>query len=111
MNHPTKQLRQLKKSIQQARRIVAGVPPLACSTPLQHLKLQAFVMLSHSALEDYLEQLGREVVREARRRFNSQGRITHTLVALVTAKAIVDLNDKASKRVTEELTNNLYRPT
>jgi len=76
-------------------------------TALDHLKVQSYILLAHAAIEEYLEGLGREVAREARRRFKSQGLITHALVALIAAKALDDVADKARKRVSEDLSSNL----
>lgn len=108
MRQPTKHLRKLKRSLAQAEKIASRVPEHGSITPLHHLKVQSFVLLSHAAFEEYLEELGRDTAREARRQFKSSGRVTYALVALVTAKLIDEVAlEKAKKRITEELISNL----
>ncbi|CCB64303.1 HEPN domain-containing protein [Hyphomicrobium sp. MC1] len=107
MRHPTDMLKKLKMEIRQAGKIVAGVPTTGSVTPLHHLKVQSFILLSHAAFEQYLEELGRQIARDARRQFKAKGRISKVLVTLMTAKALDDVADKARKRVTEDIVHNL----
>lgn len=107
MKSPTEHLSALRKSIKQARTIVSRVPAERSETDLHHLKVQAFIMLTHAALEEYLENLGRSVAIEARRSFSKDGQITHSLVSLVASKLIDDLPEKSKKNLSKDLISNL----
>ena len=97
MRHPTSHLKKLKKAISQARKITSSVPEHGSTTDLHHLKVQSYILLSHAAIEEYLEELGREVAREARKQFSTRGRITRSMVALVMTKVLDEISKKVDK--------------
>ncbi|MFK0382950.1 HEPN domain-containing protein [Agrobacterium sp. NPDC090273] len=87
--------------------MAGGVNLLGCETDLQHLKLQAYILLCHSALEQYLEELGLAAAQKARARFTNDGTITRTLVALISSKLVDDLPEKSKLKLTAELSSNV----
>lgn len=87
-----------------ARKIAGGVDPLVCKTVLQDLKVQSYILLSHAALEDYLESLVLATAEAALQRFVSTQRISRSLLGLITSGLIGRMEEKAlSKKVSEEL--------
>jgi hypothetical protein len=107
MNSPTKHYNDLVSSLGKAKLITRGIDTIDCKTDLQHLKLQSYILLCHSALEQYIEELGRSAAISARKIFLEDGVITRTLVALISAKLIDDLPDKSKSKLTAELSSNI----
>lgn len=106
MQSPTSHYVALKANVDHARKLVKGVDPLSCSSDLQHLKLRSYVLLCHSIIEEYVENLGRDVALEARKKFKS-GSITKALVALVASRVLDEIKEKSRKKVSSDLVRNL----
>lgn len=107
MKSPTIYYRSLVSSLRKARLITGGVNKLGCETDLQHLKLQGYILLCHSALEQYIEDLGLAAAQAARSTYTNSGMITKTLVALISSKVIDDLPEKSKAKITSELSSNI----
>lgn len=107
MKHPTDHLKKLRNSVRQARTILQRVPKHESQTTLDHLKVQSFVLLVHSALEEYLETLGYECAIAARKTVKENSQITPSLLGLVTAKLIRDLPEKSKKKLASDVVANL----
>ncbi len=107
MNSPTQHYVKLRESLKKAEVITRGIDRRECKTELQHLKLQAYVLLCHSALEEYIEDLGLSVAQQARSLFSNSGLITRALVALISSRLVDELSEKGKRRVTSELTTNI----
>jgi len=107
MKSPTPHYRALVRAIRKAKLIAGGINKLGCETDLQHLKLQAYILLCHSALEQYIEELGLSAAKAARETYANSGVITKTLVALISSKLIDDLPDKNKAKLTAELASNV----
>jgi len=107
MRSPTPHYRALVGSLKKAKLITGGINKLGCETDLQHLKLQAYILLCHSALEQYIEELGLSAAQAARATYANSGIITKTLVALISSKLIDDLPDKSKAKLTAELSSNI----
>ncbi|MED5524627.1 MAG: HEPN domain-containing protein [Pseudomonadota bacterium] len=107
MKSPTPHYRDLVSALKKAKLITGGIDRLGCQTDLQHLKLQSYILLCHSALEQYLEELGLSAAKKARSIFTSSGTITKTLVALISSKIVDDLPDKSKAKLTSELSSNI----
>lgn len=107
MKSPTPHYRALLRSVNKAKLITRGVNKLGCETDLQHLKLQSYILLCHSALEQYIEDLGLSAAQAARTIFARSGTITRTLVALISSKLIHDLPEKSKARISTELLSNI----
>jgi hypothetical protein len=107
MKSPTRQYKDLKRALSNAKKITRGVDMHECKNDLQFLKLHSYILLCHSAIEEYIEKLGEEVALEARRVFTRDGVITKALIAMVSAKIIDDLPEKGRKRVSTDLVVNI----
>lgn len=107
MKSPTPHYRSLVKSLNKAKLITGGVNKLGCETDLQHLKLQGYILLCHSALEQYIEELGLAAAQLARSHYSNYGVITKTLVALISSKLIDDLPDRSRSKVASDLSSNI----
>jgi hypothetical protein len=91
----------------QAKIIVRGVDPTGCKNNLQHLKLQAYILLCHGAFEEYLESLGLAVATEARRRLKVSGILTKSIVSLVASKLLDDAALASAKKVMSNSVSDL----
>ncbi|MEO0032510.1 MAG: hypothetical protein RIS94_2268 [Pseudomonadota bacterium] len=107
MKSPTPHYRSLIGSLKKAKLITRGINRYGCETDLQHLKLQAYILLCHSALEQYIEDLGLSAAQEARSRYVSSGIITKTLVALISSKLMDDISEKSRAKIAADLTSNI----
>lgn len=107
MKSPTQHYRALISSLKKARLITGGVNKLGCDTDLQHLKLQAYILLCHAALEQYIEDLALAAARAARNKYTGSGIITKTLVALISSKLVDDMSEKSKSKLTTDLSSNV----
>lgn len=76
MKSPTPHYRLLSNSLKKAKLITGGINKLGCDTDLQHLKLQAYILLCHAALEQYIEDLALAAAQAARSKYVGSGVIT-----------------------------------
>jgi hypothetical protein len=107
MQSPTDHYSKLKAHIAHARKILRNVDRKECRNDLQHLKLRSYVLLSHSIVEEFIEDLGLEVALNARRIFCDDGIITKALVALVTSQVLSDVKEKSKSKIGTDLVRNL----
>ena len=107
MKSPTPFYRSLRSSLSKAKLITGGIDKLGCKTDLQHLKLQSYILLCHSALERYIEDLGLSAAKAARVKFVETGVITKTLVSLISSKLIDDLPEKGRAKLSADLSSNV----
>lgn len=107
MKSPTPYYRSMLKSLKKAKLITGGINKLGCETDLQHLKLQSYILLCHSALEQYIEDLGLAAAQSARSIYVNSGVITKTLVALISSKLVDDLGDRSKLKLTSELSSSV----
>jgi hypothetical protein len=107
MISPTPIYEEMKVSLRDAKALVAGVGLLECATNLQHLKLQGYILIVHSILEEYLEKLCRAAALKARKTLADDGKITKALVALIATSVVEKISEKGKKKVTTDLASNL----
>lgn len=107
MNSPTSFYEEMKTSLLEARKLVVNVAPHECISDLQHLKLQGYILISHSIFEEYLEKLGRKTAQTAKRELKNNGQITKALVALISTSVVDKISDRARKKVSADLASNL----
>lgn len=107
MTPPTTFYADMKASLREAENLVAKVDQIECKTDLQHLKLQGYILISHSIFEVYLEQLGKATALNAKRVFEDDDKITTTLVALISTSVAAKISGKAKQKVSAELAGNL----
>lgn len=105
MRSPTPHYRSLNSSLKKAKLITGGINKLGCDTDLQHLKLQAYILLCHAALEQYIEDLALAAAQAARKKYVGSGVITKTLVALISSKLVDDISTKSKSRLTDLSSN------
>ncbi|SIO54270.1 hypothetical protein SAMN05444722_3339 [Rhodovulum sp. ES.010] len=84
MRHPTRSFKELKKSILKCKKVVARVPANDVKTDLHELKIRALILLAHSAIEEYLESLSREIAEAAVSDLQQNNSINAALLSLVT---------------------------
>lgn len=106
MKHPTKHLSELNDNLRRANKILNRVPANELKTDVHELKARAYVLLVHAAFEAYFEQLGLEAVKASRKTLKN-GKISFSLVALITSCVAAEVSEKGKKGVTEKLVRNL----
>jgi hypothetical protein len=107
MKSPAPHYRLLISSLKKAKLITGGVNKLGCDTDLQHLKLQAYILLCHAALEQYIEDLALSAAQAARSTYVGSGIITKTLVALISSRLVEDISEKSKSKLTTDLSSNV----
>jgi hypothetical protein len=107
MISPTAFYLEMKASLEKASKLVATVNPLECKTDLQHLKLQGYILISHSVFEEYLEKLGRQTARTAKQKFDNEGKITKALLGLISTNVVEKISHKSKNKISTELSTNL----
>jgi RiboL-PSP-HEPN len=96
------------ENLKHAKKIVHRVDARECKNDLQHLKLRSYVLLCHSVIEEYVEDLGLDVALTSRKKFLDEGVITKSLVGLVTAKVLDEVKkEKAKSKISADLVKNL----
>lgn len=107
MQSPTKLLASCRANVDAARQLVDDVPKDGCETDLDHLKLRSFVLLAHSVIEEYVEELALEVAKEARSKFKKEGKISKALVALIASRVLDEFKEKSARRVGSDMVRNI----
>lgn len=108
MEHPTPHYEALITSIKNMKPLIRQVNPLFCETPLQTLKVRSYILLSHAALEEYLEDLCKDVASIAVRKYKQHGNITNALLGLISSGLLDDISiGKAKKKVKQDLFHNI----
>jgi hypothetical protein len=107
MISPTTYYQTLSQSLSQAACLVEGIDKIACRDDLEHLRLQAFILISHSILEEYLEEVALNAARTSKRRFDENGLVTRALVGLIATRVVDEISDRGRKKISGELAANL----
>lgn len=107
MRTPTKHLKALRKALDEAEHLVDGVDKHIPKTSLERLKIRSYVLLTHAAIEEYIETLVLDVALEARNRFKKSGTISRALVSLISAKLIDDVKGKSKHKLSSDLVANI----
>ena len=79
----TKAYLKFKKELAAARTIVSRVPYAQNNSALHELKVRSLLLLSHSAIEEYLEDLSRQMLTEAVDQLVNNRNVTISLLALL----------------------------
>jgi hypothetical protein len=75
---------------------------------MQDLKVQAYVLLCHAAIEEYLEKLVLDVARQCIDKYHNHNTICRSLIGLISCGLIARIEEKAlSKKISEELFQNI----
>lgn len=108
MTSPSTHFKALKASLAGIRPITNNVNKLFCETPVQHLKVRSFILLSHAALEEYLENAALDIALKARTLYKSKGYITKALVGLISSGVLEEINaGKQKKKITQDVFKNI----
>ena len=108
LTHPTTQYSLLLAALAAIRPITKNVNPLICDTPLQTLKVRSYILLTHAALEEYIEELTLEVAKAAVQQFTANKSICIALLGLVSSTLLDEVSvGKAKKRATQDVFNNI----
>ena len=97
----------LDESIDKAGLLLNSVPNLEIRTDLQSLHLQSFVLLTHSAIELYLESLSLEVAKMAVKRLKDENIISIALVSLISSGILAEATGRASKKIEALVTTDI----
>ena len=106
MKSPSKYFRELERSIRSTRAIASSVNPLFCNTKLDELKVKSYILLSHAAIEQYLEDLSFDVALNARNLFVKNGYITKCLIGLISSGILDEVSDGKGKK---KISGNVFR--
>ncbi len=98
MKSPTNAYKNLRGSMTKIQRILARVPKDVCQTDLHHLKVQSYVLLSHSAFEQYMEELVLFVSRAALKQLKEENTVCRAMVSLVASEAMQQADESISRR-------------
>lgn len=98
MQSPTIHYVKLLKAHSDLKTLVRKVDLIDCKTPLQHLKLQAYILLSHAQIEEYLESIVSEVSLLAREKISSEGSITRAVMGMISAGLVDEVKQERSNR-------------
>jgi hypothetical protein len=107
MKSPTEQYTKLKRSLRVAERLIDGLDPIEIKSELEIMKVKSYVLICHSAFEQYIEDVCLEAAKKARVLYKHKGKITKTLVSLIASKVISDVSDKANRKLSAELASNI----
>ncbi len=107
MKSPTEQYKTLKNNLKEVASIMNRVPQHECNTRVHHLKVQSFILLSHAAFEEYLEDLVKTVSCEAIKLYKNDDLITKCLVKMMICETIAQLDDGNSRiKIKAEVAKN-----
>lgn len=98
MKSPTEPYRALSASLRNIRKILARVPESECVSPLDHLKVQSYVLLAHAAFEQYIEEIVTVVSREAHSQLKKNDRVCRAMLSLVASEAMQQVDDDVARR-------------
>ena len=104
----SEQLVILEKNLRKVKAITKGVCPVECKTTVQDLKVQSLILLSHAAIEEYLEITALDSAKKARDIFKNQGVITKALIGLISSGILEDKIEGRSKyKIGKDLCTNI----
>lgn len=98
MKSPTNAYKSLQVSLRGVRRIIARTPLNDCSTDLDHLKIQSYILLAHAAFEQYLEELSMEILNESVARFNEYNSFSQCLISLIIFETVAQFDENTPRK-------------
>lgn len=107
MRSPTTFYKSLVRNLNKSKKLVVGVNPLECKTELQQLKLQSYILVTHSIIEEYLEATVYQAGQEAKEALLSRNKICKAMMALVATSVVDKLPENSKKKLSREISNNL----
>ncbi|KGM86637.1 hypothetical protein rosmuc_02930 [Roseovarius mucosus DSM 17069] len=108
MKSPTEPYKSLVASLRNIRKILARVPESECVSPLDHLKVQSYVLLAHAAFEQYIEEIVTVVSRNAHSQLKKDDRVCRAMLSLVTSEAMHQVEgDVARRKIKSSMASDL----
>lgn len=98
MKSPTEPYKSLKLSLKNIQKVLARVPASECISPLDHLKVQSYVLLAHAAFEQYIEEIVTLISREAHSQLKKENRVCRAMLSLVASEAMQQVDDDIARR-------------
>lgn len=89
--------KKLLSSIFEARELLNGVPDGEPDFGIHHLKLQAFVLLAHAAIEDFLESSAQGLLDETITAYRGSHQVNHSVGCLIVSEVEAQISN-AEKR-------------
>ncbi len=80
---PSETFQKLKAAIRLARKITIRVDANNLTTPLDEIKVRSYIILSHAAIEEYLETISENAAKNAVAQLRDNNIVSHALLALV----------------------------
>lgn len=98
MQSPTKPYRDLKSSLANIKKILTRVPENECLTALHHLKVQSYILLSHAAFEQYIEELVTSISQSAFLDLKNNDKVCRAMLCLVASEAMLQVDADVARR-------------
>jgi hypothetical protein len=108
MKSPTEPYKKLQTALGDVQRIVHRVPKTECVSALDHLKVQAFILLAHAAFEQYFEELVTQIVVDAHSQLKDSNRVCKAMLCLVSSEAMLQqISDIPRRKIQSSVANDL----
>lgn len=103
----TAYLYKLRRSLSRTNSILKSVRNTPNPSKLEILKIQSYIVLTHASFENYLEDVSLNLAIAARKKYKIDGKITDTLVALISAGLIDELATKSRTKALEGIAKSI----
>jgi hypothetical protein len=77
-------MRELKKALRLSRQIASRMDGNQVQSDLHALKIRSYIILSHAAIEEYLESLSREIALKSISLLKDENFVSYSLLALIS---------------------------
>ncbi|WP_172332545.1 HEPN domain-containing protein [Mangrovicoccus sp. HB161399] len=105
---PSEDYRKLRKNIRSYKSVLRGVPDVSNDTVLHHLKVQSYILLTHAAFEEYLEEIAKRLVNESVSNFLTTKKINSCVASLVAFETVAQFSEETSRKsIRKEVVENL----
>ena len=98
---------ELLLNIDHAKKVLSRIPDHDVKTRLQSLKIQSFILLAHSAFEEYLEERCFQAANKSVRLLVEEGIITKVTIGLISSKILDDIKEKSRKKILESTSSDI----
>ncbi|MBY6069529.1 hypothetical protein KUW17_22525 [Leisingera aquaemixtae] len=98
MARSSDEYKKLKKNIKTYKSILRGVPEVSNDTTLHHLKVQSYILLTHAAFEEYLEEIAKKLAAESVANFLSTRKINTCVASLVAFETVAQFSEDSSRK-------------
>jgi len=110
MKNPTQAYVKLKANLKNLKSLLKGVPETQNSSTVHHLKVQSYIVLSHAAFEEYIENVAKIILDESVLNYNKNRLMNICIMSLVAAEAVAQVDPSISRRsINEKVVRNLSK--